>query len=161
MFASDFRNGVKTSRITNVKKGAIINKVIINTIKESKLGINSKIKRVLFCMNFLSAGLSNLSIILKTDSENNWMRIIAKKSDSEGTALRKVSLIIAVKAILPHFKVNCSGRDLNPSYRLEKPGCLTWLHYRSLRIRLEGLFIKLLGERYINDLKDLKVEVIN
>jgi hypothetical protein len=43
------------------------------------------------------------------------------------------------------LKLKCSHRDLNPSLWLEKPKCLTGLHYRSLiknklNLNLKGMF---------------------
>jgi hypothetical protein len=41
----------------------------------------------------------------------------------------------------------CSGRDLNPRRRLERPTCLTGLHYRSIAPPFTECFFKVLGVR--------------
>ena len=46
------------------------------------------------------------------------------------TRFRFTFVILSAYAIVT--KVGCSHRDLNPSLWLEKPKCLTGLHYRSL-----------------------------
>ena len=106
LFASDLRNGVKTSRMTIVKKGVMIKSVIRKAKNESKFGIKSKIKRILFCIKLRKLGFSNLSTVLKTNSEKNCSRTMVKTRDSEGTILRKVSFIILLNAILPRLKRN-------------------------------------------------------
>lgn len=85
LFAKDLRNGVKMSLIKTVKNGAMTSNVIIKIRNESKLGIKSNINLVFLCISLLIAGFSRLSIILKTVSEKNCNKIMAKTKDSEGT----------------------------------------------------------------------------
>lgn len=84
---------MKTSLIRTVKNGAINNKLSKNIMKESKFGIKSIMNLVLRCIKPRRVGLIKLSIILKTDSEKNCNKTIARTKESEGTEPKNVSFI--------------------------------------------------------------------